>query len=458
MGTWIGGIAAVVATTRDAPYPSAWDPRVADLVAFVEDERGLQFEHPTEVAYLDDEAFEDELGVDPAALSAADETAAEHGAAFLRAIGLAEGDVDLAGASSQLLQETTLAFYDPRTKRVVVRGDPPRLDAPTRTTLVHELTHALQDQYFDLRAMQTIADGSAEISARALIEGDATLIEEAYYDELSATDQSEVDDFYDEFSEGTDLSGIPEAITIYQSMPYVFGPTFVQVLRADGGVRAIDDAFLDLPNTEQHVIAPLSYLDGKAAQPVTAPEVGTDELELERESFGAFGLYLMLTERIDAHDALVAIDGWAGDEYVSLLRDGQDCVRAVFVGDSPSATRRIVDALQSWADAGPNGAARAREVRNEAVLDACDPGAGADITTGASSDALSLPASRSQMLRLFLEEDAPLDAAWCAADDVVAESSVDELNDPDGTFFSSGIFDRRLTHAIDRCVERAPDA
>src|SRR5207302_3151383 len=35
-----------------ASYPKAWDPRVADIAAFVENERGLRFTHPVFVDFL----------------------------------------------------------------------------------------------------------------------------------------------------------------------------------------------------------------------------------------------------------------------------------------------------------------------------------------------------------------------------------------------------------------------
>lgn len=57
-----GGVAGLVvvggrdekASGRKNEYPSAWDPRVTDLVAFVERERGLRFEHPVAIDFLDE--------------------------------------------------------------------------------------------------------------------------------------------------------------------------------------------------------------------------------------------------------------------------------------------------------------------------------------------------------------------------------------------------------------------
>ena len=50
----IGAVAVVTDQfTDDGPgHPDEWDPRVADLAAFVEDERGLDFDHPVYVDFL----------------------------------------------------------------------------------------------------------------------------------------------------------------------------------------------------------------------------------------------------------------------------------------------------------------------------------------------------------------------------------------------------------------------
>ena len=71
-----------------------------------------------------------------------------------------------AGIDNELL-------YDPKTQLVTVRGKG-EIDVATRVTLAHELTHALQDQHFDLANMHKVADEHhAETTARAVIEGDA---------------------------------------------------------------------------------------------------------------------------------------------------------------------------------------------------------------------------------------------------------------------------------------------
>ncbi len=82
-------------------------------------------------------------------------------------------------------------FYDPRQKDIVVIDRPIAVALPERYrnvvtehkkletagTLGHELTHALQDQHFDIEAAQKKYKGDTdrELAYKAIVEGDATL-------------------------------------------------------------------------------------------------------------------------------------------------------------------------------------------------------------------------------------------------------------------------------------------
>ena len=49
--------AALVVTSGGADHPDEWDGRVEDLAAFVEDERGLEFDHPVTVEFLSEDEY-----------------------------------------------------------------------------------------------------------------------------------------------------------------------------------------------------------------------------------------------------------------------------------------------------------------------------------------------------------------------------------------------------------------
>jgi hypothetical protein len=138
-------------------------------VPFIEQQRGLQFVHPVTVKFLTVAAFQKQVTQSPDSLSKSDRAQLENSVAFLRALGLIEGKTDLLSSINKTSGESTLAFYSPESKTITVRGT--TLDVATRVTLVHEMTHALQDQHFDLLKMQKMGNHDESGAIDALIEG-----------------------------------------------------------------------------------------------------------------------------------------------------------------------------------------------------------------------------------------------------------------------------------------------
>src|SRR5947209_1199783 len=76
---------------------STWDPRVTDIVQFVERRRGLQFKHPVPVDFLDTAAFDAKVTFSKPP-SATQQASLDESVATLRAVGLLQGAPDLRAA------------------------------------------------------------------------------------------------------------------------------------------------------------------------------------------------------------------------------------------------------------------------------------------------------------------------------------------------------------------------
>src|SRR4051794_27256854 len=150
--------------------------------------------------------------------------------ALLRAVGLVHGKVDLFGAANKLSDDGTLAAYDPHDKHVRIRGT--ELTPSLRVTLVHELTHAVQDQHFDLE--RTFASDTGETAFRSLVEGDAMRIENHYIDELSDADMAAYDKQNEADVKQADMSDVPPVLTAFFDAPYALGSQLVDLLDAEG--------------------------------------------------------------------------------------------------------------------------------------------------------------------------------------------------------------------------------
>src|SRR5204863_4102112 len=93
----VAAAAGYITLGRRSPqrYPAAWDQRVVDLVSFVEDKRGLNFQHPVFVDFLTPGEYHKQTTTDTKALSAEDKRELERANGLLRAMGLVSGKVDL---------------------------------------------------------------------------------------------------------------------------------------------------------------------------------------------------------------------------------------------------------------------------------------------------------------------------------------------------------------------------
>ena len=432
-------------------YPDEWDDRVADLADFVEEERGERYDHPVEVEFLTEEEYSERTRSDEAELTAEDEEDLDAAEALFRAFGLAEGDLDLFDSINEISDSGTLAFYDPETDRITVRGTEMTVDL--EVTLVHELTHALQDQFADLVEIQEDAADGADDAVRGLIEGDAVLVEQAYVDEeLTDEERAQYDDISETQADDAleDLTDVPEALLAFFQAPYAFGPPFVLAVETD---REINEAFEDPPASDEQLMDPGRYLADDAPLEVDQPEVDEDAEVLDEGVVGALAWYLTLAERIDPFVALTAVDGWGGDAYVLTGDEDATCIHAAVRTDSDADTDELLAAVQEWAAALPEGMASATlgDDDDTILVDSCDPGGEADLAlTGRGADALAIPVTRSYIYAdaatVFADDD-----ATCVADTAVRGLSFEQVTDQAGTVFTDGTFDSLVQDAVVSC-------
>jgi hypothetical protein len=444
-----GSVLRWTTTAREGSpgHPSRWDPRVADLAAFVESERLLRFRHPVSVDFLSDADFRRDVTSDDD-LSDSERKDIEDFESTARAVGLARGDTNLLAATNTLNGEGILAFYDPDTERVKVRGTD--LTPRRRATLVHELTHALQDQHFDLSRQGTYDTDAQNSALKAVIEGDAMRVEHAYVEKLSGQEAAQ----YDRDSATGDgagpAAGVPDWLKAYTGAPYVLGEPFVEALVADGGPQAVDRALRKPPASEEQLMDAARYLEGDEPLPVRSPKLAKGDRLIDRADFGTFSWLVMLAERIPARDALTAVDGWGGDAYVAFERQGRVCVRATFTGDTRRDTDEMAGALDAWARAMPPGAATVTRNDGRVEVFSCDPGPAAETAgtrTGQTSEALSLLANRATVFAGVLGHGASSLNASCLARGMVGAFDTEELSSEE----LPADFDQRMAAIRDRC-------
>lgn len=434
--------AIAVATTwwlagDDSSYPDAWDPRVEEYAEVVEDERGLDFEHPIDVDFLSEEEFKKQVTTDEEKLSDEDREEIERSTGLFRALGLVEGDLDMLDTMNELQQAGIVGYYSYEDERIRIRGT--ELTPDVRSTIVHELTHALQDQHFDLeqqtQELEEADDSAASSAFQALVEGDARRIETAWREELDeeerkALDKSQTDQMAD-FED--DAKDIPDVLETLMAAPYAFGEALLAVATEEGGDEAVDELFESPPTTEEHQLDPWTLIgDREEPLEVAEPELAPGEEEFDDGPFGAISWMLVLAERIPAKQAFVAADGWGGDAFVGFEREGVSCVRVHYRGGSAQDHEEMRGALEKWVDASPDGLASVRSKGQLLVFESCDPGAdAAGVATGSSRDAVSLALTRTYLSVTLAGSGLDSAQAQCSADRLVRRFDLEELRSPD---------------------------
>jgi hypothetical protein len=420
-----------------ASYPKEWDARILPYVKIVQKERGLTFLHPVAVRFLDDKAFEKTVRTDQSELSKDDRKQLEQMTGVMRALGLLSGDVDLFDAFNDAYGSGTLAYYSFDDQRVTVRGQ--KVTPAMRSTLVHELTHALQDQRFAIGKLQKRLDKqvkddkdttSESSVVDAIVEGDARRVESLYRDSLSpkkrrALDKSTQDQYDAAIGK---LKKVPKVILTLVSSPYTFGEGLTEAVAGDGGNAAVDGLFRDPPTHDDVLLDPYRLLAGDThAAHVALPELASGEKRFDGGEFGAVTWYFMLAERMPIVDALSAVDGWDGDSYVAFERNGVSCIRAEYAGRNDAATGTMYRALQTWTAGGPTKAASVTRDAGRIRFESCDPGTKVKVGRDASEDALNLAAVRIGVGIGIVKAGLPAPAARCVANKMVREYPISTL-------------------------------
>ena len=403
---------------QPSPYPGKWDPRIAPIASFVEDQRGLAFAHPVRVEFLPDATFRRRIGDMDSAPSKADTAHLNDATAELRALGLAEGNVDLAAASKQVQSSRVIGLYVRHDKRIYVRGAD--LTPDVRVTLAHELTHALQDQHGDLdRLGNDPRLGNIHLS---LVEGDAVVVENAYAKQMSAADRNayaKADSAIADSANQADAN-VPAVLENAMAFPYVFGPTFVDALKAAGGTPAIDNAFARPPASELEILDPAAYLAGFKPATLAPPALTKGQTKLWSDDFGVEFMTELLGRRLGYATAVDAVQGWKGDSGMVYRSSGAVCVVIDTAFDSPTAADRFQTASTQWATSIPGAAVSRRDLMVE--LRSCDPGAtfkGPAPVTPAAFDVLS---ARSTVLDQVVQAgDIPVSEGTCRVDSIIQQ-------------------------------------
>ncbi len=250
-------------------------------------------------------------------------------ARVLALLGLLDADYELFDLYLDLYSENIAGFYDDEVEQLFVVQDS-RFGGPERLTYAHEYAHALQDQTYDLDQGLGFNDEACEADSercaalQALLEGDATLLEERWLlTYASDADFQQLLDFYESFSSPT-YDSAPEFLKEDFLFPYATGFDFVEHFFLDGGWAAVDALYADPPVSTEQILHPGRYPNDVPVA-LVVPEVldslGTGWREMDRDVLGEWFTFLTLREQVPEEQAQLAAEGWGGDYYIAFHND-----------------------------------------------------------------------------------------------------------------------------------------
>ena len=335
--------ATVTHSPKSASTPSRILPVkqvLPQIEAFVEHERGLKFKHPVKAVFLGRKAFIRMLNKHNKPPSALDIEKLQSTFVSLR---LAPPQINLYKAFKSAHNATTIGFYAFKSKKLYVRGT--RATPGARAVLSHELTHALTDQWFGINRPK-LDKGNQEtgLAFTALIEGDAERTRLAYEKQMSPADRALAQK---EENSGTATPHVPQIVLVILGFPYFIGPRFVDSVVAQGGIRALNNAYRHPPTSSEQLLDPSAYFNHDGPKHVSTPSA--DGTRLDHGDLGQILLLLMLEDGVDNTSAQMAVRGWGGDQYVSWRNPGGGwCLRDTVVMDNRIAQEHFQATLAEW--------------------------------------------------------------------------------------------------------------
>jgi hypothetical protein len=278
----------------------------------------------------------------------------------LVALGAVPRGTNLKALIKRTLPSQVAGFYDPASGELVVGVTAGKaLDAVERLTLAHELEHALADQRLNLPRYlddEAVPDGreDVELAGLSLIEGDATLLTEAFASEhLSLADAFR--SIGPAIAAEREFERLPYYLRANTIFPYEDGLTFVCSLFERGGWKAVNRAYRTPPTTSAQVLFPERYFRREGAKNAPDPRPpGRGWRLVEQQAFGAANLLWLFegpgghTER-ELSDARERAAAWAGGELRVFSRRGRTVAALSLV--ERRGERDLCASMRAWLQA-----------------------------------------------------------------------------------------------------------
>ncbi|HEV7785937.1 MAG TPA: hypothetical protein VGQ28_11415 [Thermoanaerobaculia bacterium] len=324
------------------PLPAAGAQHMQTLLEAAEKYRGLHARSPIPAGTLEEAGLKKKLLESMRQHMPAESLRAVE--VSLKAFGLIPETMSLDKYLPELLTSQVAGYYDTEKKYLAMvrrRGAAGKEDAAAGDdddmVLVHELTHALQDQSFDLEKLENDDDplSDAGTAVTALVEGDATLTMIDFQAQASLENTPGASRMVSSMLGDPDklakaLPDLPGADQ-FEKAPvwlrdnlmfgYLQGLTFCMSTRSRGGQKLLDYAFTtDPPRSTEQILHPEKW-HTRRDDPIVVrlPDLAAELPGYVKAAEGVMGELgirsLLHGEHGDWERALKAAEGWGGDRF-----------------------------------------------------------------------------------------------------------------------------------------------
>jgi len=249
--------------------------------------------------------------------------------------GLLPEGTDLATLAASFTAASSAAIYSPLDRRVLLleAGRDKTARRADDSLLAHELTHALQDQHFDLLRLLTERPYNFDRAEAvfAVVEGDAVAVQRrvergAGASEPSPEEAARIED--SRFAEYRREFGalFPPLLTETFVFRYRDGVRFVETARRRGdGARATDELFRRPPASSEQVLHPEKYFADERPREAKVEESNFTSAGwrlVTSTPLGEIGARGLLLKGLTRREAERAAAGWGGDRAYLFEREG----------------------------------------------------------------------------------------------------------------------------------------
>jgi hypothetical protein len=284
---------------------------------------------------------------------------------MLQKLGLIPPTVDYKDLMLKLLTEQLAGFYDPDKKAYCIASWLP-LDEQ-KPAMIHELTHALQDQYFDIKGIlktdRKLNNDDQSLAHQALMEGDgmAVMIEYllgpvkrhfAELPDLAVVMRLQMTAMQ---TQSPVMKSAPSFIQETLLFPYGYGSSFLQqVWKQNPSWQTINKIYSDLPASSEQIMHPEKYYANRdAPKPVNAEplaaKLGSQWKIAYKNILGEFSLGLLMSIHLTDEHARRAATGWGGDQVLLLQNGaGRDAIIVDTIWDTAEDSAKFFEAMDEW--------------------------------------------------------------------------------------------------------------